>query len=194
MNPLPDVLMNFRVHRVAFMMDIAAFFHQVLVDKKDADAFRFFWWANKECIRMILNKFLAHIFGSGASSCVTSYVLRYHAEVIKDMFGPEIYQIIHDLFYVDDGSGGADDVETALKHKEDLILAMKMGGFELTKWKSNYPELMDDTDQTEKIFSEAEEITKVLGMSWKPAVDLFTFKFNPKKGLHADTPRQLVSI
>ena len=72
MNPLPDVLMNFRINRVAFMMDIAAFFHQVLVDKKDADAFRFFWWANKECILMILNKFLAHIFGSGASSCVTS--------------------------------------------------------------------------------------------------------------------------
>ena len=34
----------------------------------------------------------------------------------------------------------------------------------------------------------------MLRMSWKPAVDLFTFKFNSKKGLHADTPRQLVSI
>ena len=39
-----------------------------------------------------------------------------------------------------------------------------------------------------------EEVTKVLGVSWKPQADVFTFKFLPKKGSVATTPRQLVSI
>ena len=106
-----------------------------------------------------------------------------------------IHNIIRHLFYVDDGSAGANDLQSALAIKADLIAAMRLGGFELSKWKSNFPELADAPVQEEKCFSMAEEeVTKVLGVSWKPQSDVFTFKFLPKKGLVASTPRQLVSI
>merc|ERR1739842_81621 len=143
MNPLPEVLMHFQSHRVAFMVDIVAFFHQVLVDERDVDAFRYFWWADEQCQKIVLKRFKAHIFGSGASSCVTSFVLRHHADAVKDLFPPVIHDLIRHLFYVDDGSAGADDLQSALAIKADLIAAMRLGGFELSKWKSNFPELAD---------------------------------------------------
>ena len=175
MNALPDVLLHFRANRVAFIMDIAAYFHQVLVDEKDADAFRYFWFKNEECLLMALERFLAHIFGAGSSSVVTSFVLRHHAESVKERFCREVYETIRHKFYVDDGAGGSDDVKTGKKIKSELTEAMALGGFELTKWKSNHPELMDEGEATDKLFGEHEEgTTKVLGVTWKPQLDVFT--------------------
>ena len=38
-NSMWSILLAFREKKIAFMMDIAAFFHQVLVDERDADVF-----------------------------------------------------------------------------------------------------------------------------------------------------------
>ena len=108
-NSMSSILLTFREKKIAFMMDIAAFFHQVLVDEKDADVFRYLWFDDETLSTYVVLRFLAHIFGSAASSVVTSFVLRHHAEQIRHLFSPEVYEIIRRLFYVDDGSGGADE-------------------------------------------------------------------------------------
>ena len=42
---------------------------------------------------------------------------------------------------------------------------------------------MDEGEATDKLFGEHEEgTTKVLGVTWKPQSDVFTFKFEPKTG------------
>ena len=118
------------------MTDISAYFHQVLIDERDADVFRYFWFADQSMETYKTLRFNAHIFGSGASSLVTSFILRYHAERIKSLFPQNVYDTIKNKIYVDDGSGGADTIEEALRLKEDLKTALKMGGFDLAKWKS----------------------------------------------------------
>ena len=58
---------------------------------------------------------------------------------------------------------------------------MKRGGFELCKFKSNHPTLMEDDPNKEVKIGEKEEeeeMTKVLGVSWLPGVDEFTFNYN----------------
>ena len=198
LNSLPAVLMAFRTHRIAFMMDIAAFFHQVLIQPRDADVFRYFWFDGTSMTAHELARFLAHIFGSKASSIVTSFVLRYHAEKIKGEFPPNVYEVIRHLFYVDDGSGGADDVEQAVELKGNLKVALASGGFSLAKWKSNAQELLDDEEDagtTKSIGDKDDAIEKVLGVGWDPKEDVFVFAYDEEKVLKSvSTPRELVAV
>ena len=197
LNSLPGILLSFRTKKIAFMTDISAYFHQVLIDERDADVFRYFWFADQSMETYKTLRFNAHIFGSGASSLVTSFVLRYHSERIKSLFPQNVYDTIKNKIYVDDGSGGADTIEEALRLKEDLKTALKMGGFDLAKWKSNDPRLLvgEETAKAGVIGDERMEPTKVLGVGWEPEGDFFTFFFSDDIFLRdINTPRDLVSI
>ena len=77
------------------MNDIKSFFHQVRVDERDVDAFRFPWFADEDMEFARMMAFLSHVFGSAASSIVTAYVLRYHAEKIKPDFLPAVYCLLY---------------------------------------------------------------------------------------------------
>ena len=83
--------------------------------------------------------FLSHVFGSAASSIVTSYVLRHHAERIKPDFSEAVYDWIRNRFYVDDGTGGANTAEELIELSNGVIRAMRLGGFELTSSSPTYP-------------------------------------------------------
>ena len=72
--------------------------------------------------------FMSHVFGSAASSIVTAYVLRYHAEQIKPDFLPAVYDWIRKRFYVDDGTGGAKTAEDLIALSDGVIEATKRGG------------------------------------------------------------------
>jgi len=146
-----------------------------------------------------LKLFLSHVFGSAASSFVTSYVLHHHTELMKPHFPENIIRAIKEDFYVDDYTGGAPDVPSGRIKVKGLTSAMEKGGFPMAKWRSNKPEIFEDesSDDGEKQLggSDLEESTKVLGMSWKPKEDVFTFTFDEAKLLReVKTPRALVSV
>ena len=193
MNSLSKILHNFRAEPIAFMTDIAAFFHNIFVDERDADVFRYFFFADESMDRIEEKRFKGHIFGSAASSVVTSYVIRHHAQKIRSRYPKEIYDLLRHFIYVDDLSGGDRTVEGALEQKRLLEMAMDEAGFTLSKWKSNAPELFDETPDM-SIQQLVNEITKVLGVGWDPKNDKFVFIFNPSKaGQPIKTPRELVS-
>ena len=197
MNSLMDILMRFRQWKIAFMCDIKAFFHQIRVHPDDADLFRFFWFKDRTLREAILNLFLSHVFGSQSSSFVTSFTVRKHAEVIRPKYPYNVYDLIRFGFYVDDGSGGGDSVDEALQLKVDSVAAMAEGGMDLVKWKSNARQLMDGDPNVPIPFSDKQDDapTKVLGVSWLPAEDVFIFICDEEfKTLRAKTPRQLVSM
>ena len=197
LNSLPGILLNFRTKKIAFMTDIASFFHQVLVDERDAESFCYFWFSDESMKSHKMLRFNAHIFGSGASSLVTSFVLRHHAEVIKPDFPENVYNTIRDCVYVDDVSGGADKKEEAMELKENLKEALGRGGFSLAKWKSNWPELLagEESTPTKSLGETDEDHTKVLGVEWETREDVFTFYFNDENlKREVKTPRDIVSI
>ena len=45
-NQLVGVLTRFRQERIGLVSDIESMFHQVLVEPRDCDPLRFFWWPN----------------------------------------------------------------------------------------------------------------------------------------------------
>ena len=197
MNSLAELLIYMRTHRYIFLTDIKAFFHQVRVHPDDADAFRYPWFADERLEEAVMMRFHSHVFGSVASSITTTYALRHLAESVKDSYPPNVYDMIRKRFYVDDGMGGADNEEDLRHLKENVTEAMKKGGFELCKFKSNLPTLME-TDPNKEIKigekEDGEESTKVLGVSWIPGIDEYTFNYDPSIAERtAETPRELTS-
>ena len=74
-NPLADILVFFRKFRWVFMTDIKSYFHQIKVDKRDVNAFRFPWFASREMKEAMMCALGSHVFGSTASTIVSSYTL-----------------------------------------------------------------------------------------------------------------------
>ena len=198
-NSLFDILVRFREPKVAVTSDIAAFFHNVLVDPLDADAFRYYWFKDETMTAISKLRFLGHVFGSGASSLVTSYTLAHHGESIKDEYPPEIFDAIKNLFYVDDFTGGASSPEQAKILVTNLEKAMKQGGFDLAKWKTNRPEIFEGnasiSNEVKKLGADDGAASKVLGAGWDPTPDEFTFIFDDEAFIKdVRTPRALVSV
>ena len=190
LTPLLDPIMNLREWIHALTTDIEAFFHNILVDDLDKDAFLFYWWEDEEMTKRILIRFLAHIFGATSSPTITSYILKLHAERIKSMFGQEVYDVIRNFFYVDDGTAGSHSEEGVKRLKIDLEKAMNMGGFKLAKWKSNSPELLGLPQNTEE-----ERYTKVLGIGWDTKEDrIFVAVEESFAEKEANTPRDVVTM
>ena len=183
--------------RILFTTDIAACFYRVLVDKRDVNVFRYFWFDNEQMTEFSMRRFNSHIFGSRASSAVSSFVLRHHADKIEGKYGPVVADIIRSLRYVDDMFGGGDEVPEVRKTRMDLDDAMAEGGFKLSKYKSNRPEVLDrpSSDESKPLGEAKDDETKILGVSWKPSTDTFTFEFQPEVvNRIVKTARDLVSV
>ena len=83
--------------------------------------------------------FNAHIFGSGASSHVASFVPWYHAEKVRPLFPENVYDFIRNNVYINNIFAGTDSLDEAIELKENLKTAIGMGGFNVAKWKSSHP-------------------------------------------------------
>ena len=197
-NSLAEILMYARKWKFVIMNDIKAFYHQIRVDPDDVDAFRFPWFADENLKQAIIATFLSHVFGSGASAVVTAYTLRHHAERLRHRVTEAVYDMIRNRYYVDDGTGGANTPRELLELSAGVKAAMEEGGFELCKFKSNLPEAMEGDGSKEVKLGEVkgeEESTKVLGVSWIPTADVFTFNYDTEIAKREiKTPRELVSV
>ena len=67
-NSLLGVLCRFRQDNTAFVCDLEAMFHQVMVSAKDRNFLRFFWWEDGKLDNdPIEYRMTAHLFGATSS-------------------------------------------------------------------------------------------------------------------------------
>ena len=82
--------------------------------------------------------------------------------------------IINDQTYIDDCLFGADSKDKIIENREDVKNLLKKGHFQLRKWASNSPSLLEDIDSlehglaVEKSLDESDSL-KVLGIVWHPS-------------------------
>ena len=76
---------------------------------KDIDSFRYLWFKDRDMSSTDTLRFFSQVFGSGAASLITAYLLRHHSHVIKELgtFPDNVVDMIANGFYVDDGNGNA---------------------------------------------------------------------------------------
>ena len=186
-NSLVDVLLRFRLERVAFTADVEGMFNQVKVHEADRDLIRFLWFENGNISgRARHYRMTVHLFGATSSPSVACYALRKTAADAGDDFSQECTTTVIENFYVDDVLQSAPTDEEAITLAHELKDLCKRGGFNLTKFASNSQVVMeaigneDRSAEMKKWSSPLDELPteRTLGVIWCPEYDLL--KLSPQ--------------
>ncbi|GFU06404.1 integrase catalytic domain-containing protein [Trichonephila clavipes] len=185
LNPnLLDVLINFRLNRVAISSDIRQAFLQICLADKHKDFVRFLWTDSNprigEKLTLQVYRFNRVIFGVNSSPFLLAATIKYHIEKYNEIH-PITVQHLDSFMYVDDWITGQDTREEALFMSRHAKNIMKEAGMEMRKWISNDTVLMAqwaaegfDTHPMGASIRLGTNKTKVLGMAWQTLDDCLT--------------------
>ena len=195
---LVDVLLRFRMHRIALVADVSKMYRAIQLPLADRDFHRFVWRDRQSDILRDF-RMTRVTFGVSSSSFVANMAIKQNAADKAHKY-PLAAQVVDDGFYVDDCLTGADSVEEGIELSSQLRALFAEADFLLRKWNSSStsvlqaipPELRDD--QTSLTISDQEETyTKTLGIEWHSVLDYFRLSVANQSTHTALTKRALVS-
>ena len=203
-NQLVGVLLRFRQEQIGLVSDIESMFHQVLVEPRDCDALRFFWWPNADLTgEMEEYRMVRHLFGATSSPSVANFCLRKTADDHQDEFDPKVLDTIKRNMYVDDMMKSVKNSCEATTLVEQSRELLAKGGFRLTKWYSNDREVLASIPESERAKSvvdldmEKLPTESALGLKWNTEDDSFVWDVAEKLSRFLNTEpvtrRDLVS-
>ena len=187
-NSMIGVLLRFRQEDIAFVGDIKAMFHQILVDPEDRDALRFLWWPNDDyTLPPVDCQMVVHPFGATSSPSIAGFVLRKTALDNATHADEETVQTVLRNFYVDDLLKSTESVEKANKLILQLQELLSSGGFQLVKLLSSHAEVLNSVPDSDKSSNLTDfglhdlPVEKALGVYWDPIADQFMVKVKVKE-------------
>ena len=131
------------MHPHTIVGDISRMFHQINIDPKHRDLYRFLWHDDATMEPRVF-RFKRLTMGSVDSPFLAINTVRHHlANVAKTH--PELRkaaQFIKDHLYVDDLLGAVDSVEEAIELRKQIQRIFSMMKMKITKWSSNTPSLL----------------------------------------------------
>ena len=176
------ILVRFRLHSVVFTTDIRQMYRNILVAEKHKDFQRIVW---RFCPDEPLKEYRLNTVTYGVSS--SPFLALRTIKELADTDGksfPKAAQVLDKDIYVDDIPTGTPSIEEALELQSELISLMSQGGFELRKWASNRPELLNHLPkehclaQPSSFDADSEAVVKILGINWDSVSDSFSYKVN----------------
>lgn len=184
-NSIVGVLTRFRQDAVAVKADIKGMFLQVNVPKEDQDFLRFVWWPKGDVTETLVDcRMTVYLFGTTASPSCANFALRKTALDNESSVSRLVRDSVLSNFYVDDLLTSLTSIEQAKLFIPDITELLKKGGFSLTKWISNKPEVLSNL-KSEHIaqnldilqFKDTENATEMaLGMNWHVLNDTISFR------------------
>lgn len=169
---LTDILMTFRIGRVAMSADIAKMFRQIQVQREYWDLQRILY--RRSTSDPITEYWLTVVtYGMKSSPYNAIKTLNQCATDHEQHYGQAAKIVMND-FYFDDMLTSMDTEAEAIRMKEQVTNLLKLGGFELTKWCSNQASVME-REVADKLMIERDS-TSVLGIVWNYHTDKFRFK------------------
>ncbi|XP_067205327.1 uncharacterized protein [Linepithema humile] len=192
---LPAVLSRWRRWRHVYTADIAKMFRQIRVHKKDADFQRILWRPPADAVVRHF-RLLTVTYGLAPAPYFAMRVLKQLA-LDEGVNYPAAVPILNESIYVDDTLFDADDIDSLIDTRVQLMQLMEKGGFQLRKWASNSSELLDDlsidkSEVTDHLIL-TENSLKVLGLSWTSIEDLFRLVVNSNTPI-VPTKRSILSF
>ena len=146
-----DILIRFRVHKVALTANIEKAFLNVSIKPEQRKLLRFLWIDSIElddpCI--VIYRFCRLVFGLISSPFVLGATMRHHMSKYVEVDLEFVLEVLRSL-YVDDYASGADSVDSAFGLFEQLNKVFKEGGFNMRKWCSNDMKLIERIESAEK--------------------------------------------
>ena len=196
-SPLIDVLLRFRLHRIALTADVSKMYRAIELVGSDRDLHRFVWRSSPND-PLTDYRMTRVTFGVSASSFAANMSVKRNA--LDNTLGfPKAADVVATSFYVDDCLTGAESVEKAVDLHQQLVTLFHKGGFLLRKWNSSNPQVVDridpdlrDVQPTHQIPT-PEDYTKTFGIEWNASMDYFRLAVTPLKEAEHMTKRALVS-
>ncbi|XP_055714216.1 uncharacterized protein LOC129808461 [Phlebotomus papatasi] len=170
---LISILWRFRLNEITLTCDIKQMYLQVALHSPHKDYHRFLW---REGSEVIYYRFTRVCFGVAASPFLATRVLNKIAEDESQTY-PLAASVLRHNFYVDDCLVSVSTVQEALTVKEQLTGILRTAGMELSKFRSNRPQILanndHNADDSDLILDEE---SKTLGIIWNPREDEFKFR------------------
>ena len=196
-SPLIDVLLRFRLHRIALIADVSRMYRAIVLPKTDRDLHRFLWRNSPN--EPLKDYRMTHLtFGVSSSSFIANMCVKQNAMDFSADF-PLAAKAVEDSFYVDDGLTGADSIDEAIELYHQLLGLFGKGGFLLRKWSSSELEVIQHIDPELReqkhvhSISDAREYTKTLGVEWNVSLDHFRITVATPPPHETLTKRLLIS-
>ena len=194
---LTDVLIRFRMHRIALVADVSRMYRAIELVDHDRDFHRFVW-RNNPSAPLMDYRMTRLTFGVAASSFVANMAVKQNAIDFSREY-PLATATVEQSFYVDDALAGADSVEDAIELQTQLHCMFSKGGFLLRKWNSSNPAVLSHVSPELKdpkclhSIPSPEEYTKTLGLEWNSRLDHFRLSITRSPPLENLTKRSLIS-
>ena len=195
---LIEVLLRFRMHRIAVVADVSKMYRAIELTDADRDLHRFVWRESPEDTLQDY-RMTRLTFGISSSSFIANMAVKQNAEDYT-MDYPLAAKVVEEAFYVDDCLTGADSVQEGLKLRRQLQELFAKAGFTLRKWNSSNPQILRDVppelrdEQTSLTITEQSDVySKTLGIEWHCVLDYFRINTTKHQSLESPTKRALVS-
>jgi len=188
------LLVNFRLFSIAVTADIKQMYRQILVDESCRKFQRLLWrFSSNDPIQIFELKTV--VFGLSESPFLALRTVHQLVQEEGENFPDAKARIPSDMF-MDDLVTSVSSLGEANRLCSQAKELFERGGFELTKWSSNSPELMNDFSEDEKSALskdfEMGNLLAVLGLKWQPGSDSFCFSVNPNQSV--PTKRHILSV
>lgn len=114
------------------------------IKKEDRDVLRFLWFESpNECHpKLTVLRFTRLVFGLRPSPSILGSTISHHLQSYQQS-EPKMVNLLQESFYVDDLVTGEESVEASFQIYKKSKQIMAEGGFNLRKWNSNLPELLE---------------------------------------------------
>ncbi|XP_018406189.1 PREDICTED: uncharacterized protein LOC108782410 [Cyphomyrmex costatus] len=140
---LMSIVMRFRTFVHALIADIIKMYRQVLIHPSQTSLQRILWRSDSKA-DIKTYELMTVTYSTSSASFLTTRCIKHLADHHSSTF-PIGSACIRRDFYVDDLLTGADTIQEAETLRDEAIELLRLGAFELGKWASNTPELLDAT-------------------------------------------------
>ena len=161
-----DILIRFRVYKVAMIADIEKAFLNIAISPEHRDYLRFFWVEDIHNTNpsIITLRFARLVFGLTCSPAILNAVLHHHLTQYSTIDPTFVTKILKSL-YVDDLASRSDNTESALALAKKIKTRLSEGGFNMRKWLSNSEELMSEFQRDPQFSTESHQQSSELPSS-----------------------------
>ena len=167
-----EILLRFRIHRIAVTADIEKAFLMVSMAKKDRNVLRFLWFkdACADQQELMELRFTRVVFRISSSPFLLNATLRHHLDQYESSH-PVLTKKLRQSLYVDDVAFGAANEEQAYQMFMTSKDILRDAGFNLRKFHSNSAMLQARVNRSE---STSLESTPATSLETPPATSLET--------------------
>ncbi|XP_036147477.1 uncharacterized protein LOC118647191 [Monomorium pharaonis] len=189
---LIKIILRFRIHPIVITADLQKMYRQILVHDRDRDCQRVLWRFSPDDT---IQEYRLNTVTYG-QSCAPFLAIRSVRQLASENAAryPRAAQALLQDLYVDDVLTGVNDIAEAKCLIAEMVALLKLGQFELHKWRSSRAkELFDASGEVAEFqtITDERDDDKTLGIRWAPQTDNFHFKSTAMPD--ARTKRQLLS-